>query len=184
MFAIVDIETTGLYAGANGITEIAIVLHNGVEIEGSYNTLINPRMPIQKYVQGLTGITDAMVQKAPLFSQVAPNIYNLLHNRIFVAHNVNFDYSFVKDHLAAAGYLLNAPKICTIRLAKKLFPGLPKYGLATLTKEWNIPLNGHHRALGDAQATALIFDLLLKNDRFGEIQKMLKKKPSSTSRPT
>ena len=126
MFAIVDIETTGGHASANGITEIAIVLHNGKEIEGKYQTLVNPLMPIQKYVQSLTGITDEMVSKAPLFSTVAPQIYNLLKDRVFVAHNVNFDYSFVKHQLQQEGFELDIAKLCTIRLARKIFPGLPK----------------------------------------------------------
>ncbi|MFX4512915.1 exonuclease domain-containing protein, partial [Acinetobacter baumannii] len=76
----------------------------GKEVEGKYSTLINPKVPIQKYVQGLTGITDAMVANAPAFEDVAPNIYNLLKDRVFVAHNVNFDYSFVKHQFYNAGY--------------------------------------------------------------------------------
>jgi len=121
MFAIVDIETSGGHALGHGITEIGIVLHNGKAIEGKYTTLINPKVPIQKYVQGLTGITDAMVAKAPAFEEVAPNIYNLLKDRIFVAHNVNFDYSFVKHQFQNAGYDFNTRKLCTIRLARKIF---------------------------------------------------------------
>ena len=176
MFAIVDIETTGGHAGANNITEIAIVLHNGFEVEGKYSTLVNPCMPIQKYVQGLTGITDAMVATAPKFEQLADNIFNLLKDRIFVAHNVNFDYSFVKLQLAQAGFELVTPKLCTIRLTKKIFPGLPKYGLGTVCRELNINVNDRHRASGDALATAELFSLLVKHDKSGELTKMVKKK--------
>ena len=122
MFAVVDIETTGGHANANNITEIAIVLHNGHEIEGKFTSLINPCMPIQRYVQGLTGITDAMVATAPKFEELAENIYNLLKDRIFVAHNVNFDYSFVKHQLLQAGFELTTHKLCTIRLTRKIFP--------------------------------------------------------------
>ena len=176
MFAIVDIETTGGHAGANNITEIAIVLHNGYEVEGKFSTLVNPCMPIQKYVQGLTGITDAMVATAPKFEHLADNIFNLLKDRIFVAHNVNFDYSFVKLQLAQAGYDLVTPKLCTIRLTKKIFPGLPKYGLGTVCRELNIHVNDRHRASGDALATAELFSLLVKHDKSGELNKMVKKK--------
>ena len=175
MFAVVDIETTGGHANANGITEIAIVLHNGKEIEGKFTTLINPCMPIQRYVQGLTGITDAMVAVAPKFDALAENIYNLLKDRIFVAHNVNFDYSFVKHHLAKAGFDLTTHKLCTIRLARKIFPDLPKYGLATVCRELKIELNDRHRAAGDAIATAHLFKMLIDNDTSGELQKMVKK---------
>ena len=176
MFAIVDIETTGGHAGANNITEIAIVLHNGHEVEGQFSTLVNPCMPIQKYVQALTGITNAMVADAPKFEQLAENIFNLLKDRVFIAHNVNFDYSFVKHQLAQAGFNLVTHKLCTIRLAKKIFPNLPKYGLGTVCRELNINITDRHRATGDALATAELFGLLVKHDTTGELQKMIKKK--------
>lgn len=176
MFAIVDIETTGGYASENAITEIAIVLHNGTEVEGEYQTLINPLMPIQKYVQTLTGITNAMVSNAPVFEKVASNIYNLLKDRIFIAHNVNFDYSFVKHQLRNAGYDLDVTKLCTIRLSRKIFPDLPKYGLASLCREFDINNQGRHRAAGDALATAQLFELLMKNDTSGELKNMMKPK--------
>ncbi len=176
MFAIVDIETTGGFAGANNITEIAIVLHNGKAVEGRFSTLVNPLMPIQKFVQGLTGITDAMVAEAPTFNAVAPNIYNLIKDRIFVAHNVNFDYSFVQNELKLAGYNLDTQKLCTIRLTKKVFPNLPKYGLGTVCRELNIQLENRHRAAGDAMATALLFSKIIEADTSGEMAKMIKKK--------
>ncbi len=175
MFAIIDIETTGGHSTYNGITEIAIVLHNGKEIESKYQTLVNPQIPIQRYVQSLTGITDAMVSNAPTFQTVAPKIYNLLKDRIFIAHNVNFDYAFVKQHLKQAGYEFSQPKLCTIRLARKIFPGLPKYGLESLCRELNIPNKQRHRAAGDAIATTQLFELLLKHDRSGELSKMMKR---------
>jgi len=183
MFAIVDIETTGGYAAANGITEIAIVLHNGTEVEGRYETLVNPNIAIPPYVQSLTGITNAMVATAPQFEEVAENIFNLLKDRIFVAHNVNFDYSFVKHHLAEAGYELDVPKLCTIRTARKIFPGLPKYGLGSLCTQLNIPVSNRHRAAGDAAATTILFDMLLANDSKGEIRKMMKGRNSEQYLP-
>jgi DNA polymerase-3 subunit epsilon len=176
MFAIVDIETTGGHASANGITEIAIVLHNGKEEEGRYSTLINPKIPIQKFVQSLTGITDAMVAEAPLFASVASNIYNLLKDRVFVAHNVNFDYSFVKHQLQQEGFNLDVPKLCTIRLSRKIFPGLPKYGLGALCHHFDIDNDSRHRAMGDAIATSRLFVRLVARDKSGELKKMMKKR--------
>ena len=111
-FAIVDIETTGGFPEQHGMTEIAIVLHNGTEVEGRYETLINPHQPIPPYIANMTGISDKMVSEAPSFEEVAPHIFNLLKDRIFVAHNVNFDYSFVKCHLQQAGFQLNVSKLC------------------------------------------------------------------------
>lgn len=161
MYAIVDIETTGSHAQNNGITEIAILLHNGKEIEGRYETLINPGYSIPKYVAALTGITNEMVALAPRFEEVAVNIYNLLHNRIFIAHNVNFDYSFVKYHLRRANYEWSAKKLCTLRLSRKAFAGLARYGLGSLCRELEIPIQNRHRAGGDAEATAILFEKII-----------------------
>jgi DNA polymerase-3 subunit epsilon len=183
MFAIVDIETTRGHAHNGGITEIAIVLFDGKKIEGVYETLINPQMPIQPFVQTLTGITNAMVANATLFSAVAPHIYHLLKDRIFVAHNVNFDYAFVKQHLNACGIELNTQKLCTIRLSRKIFPGLPKYGLGSICKTLQINHSQQHRASGDALATTELFKLLIQNDKSGNLQKMMKGRSIATYLP-
>ncbi|RYD72703.1 MAG: DNA polymerase III subunit epsilon, partial [Sphingobacteriales bacterium] len=99
MYAIVDIETTGGFASGNGITEIAICIHNGEKVVDRYHTLINPNQKIPVYITALTGISNAMVASAPTFEEVAAEIYAYLQDAIFVAHNVNFDYSFIKHHL-------------------------------------------------------------------------------------
>jgi DNA polymerase-3 subunit epsilon len=183
MFAIVDIETTGGFGTNNCITEIAIVLHNGTAEEGRFQTLINPQSPINWYVQNMTGITNDMVATAPKFSVVAENIYNLIKDRVFIAHNVNFDYAFVKSHLKNAGYEIDLPKICTIKLSRKIFPGLPKYGLGSLTKHFNITNNARHRAIGDAEATMKLFEIILANDAHGEVEKLTKKRKAAQYLP-
>ncbi|MGI8951733.1 MAG: exonuclease domain-containing protein [Chitinophagaceae bacterium] len=175
MYAIVDIETTGSHAHANGITEIAIVLHNGNEIEGRYETLINPQVLIPRYVASLTGISNQMVAVAPCFNEVASQIFNLLNGRIFVAHNVNFDYSFIKYHLQNAGYNWNARKLCTLRLCRKAFPGFIKYGLGHICRELKITVENRHRAGGDANATSILFDMILKKGGDKIIKDFLKK---------
>ncbi len=174
MYAIVDIETTGGHASGCGITEIAIVLHNGTAIEGKYHTLINPGQPIPRYIMALTGISNEMVYDAPRFEAVAGNIFNLLNGRIFVAHNVNFDYSFVKHHLAVSGFELDSKKLCTVRLSRKVFPGFASYSLGNLCRELQVTINNRHRALGDVLATAEVFEMLLTHDEEGIIHKMLK----------
>src|ERR1700753_1191848 len=103
MYAIVDIETTGGYAANNAITEVAIVLHDGNRELKRYETLIRPGIFIPRYVQALTGISNEMVEDAPSFDEVAPFIHEMLKDAIFVAHNVNFDYSFLKHQLNASG---------------------------------------------------------------------------------
>jgi DNA polymerase-3 subunit epsilon len=174
MYAIVDIETTGGHASANGITEIAICIHNGKKVIERYTTLINPKRDIPIYISALTGITNQMVEKAPPFEDVAHDIYHLLNNKIFVAHNVNFDYSFVRHNLLAAGYDLQSKKLCTVRLGRKIIPGLPSYSLGKLCRHLGIDNESRHRAAGDAEATAQLFSLLLKSDTQNHIPQSLK----------
>ncbi|MDB5231352.1 MAG: polymerase epsilon subunit [Chitinophagaceae bacterium] len=175
MYAIVDIETTGSHAGQNGITEIAVVLHNGLEVEGRYETLVNPGYTIPRYVAALTGITDQMVASAPRFEEVAPNLLNLLKDRIFIAHNVNFDYSFLRHQFKLANMDWNSRKLCTLRLSRKVFSGLPKYGLGHLCKQLDIPIQNRHRAGGDADATTILFEKIIAQGGEKLVKEFLKK---------
>jgi DNA polymerase-3 subunit epsilon len=175
MYAIVDIETTGGYAAAHGITEIAIRVFDGNKVTGNFETLVNPNQPIPRYIQAMTGITDEMVAAAPQFGEVAETVYSLLQDKIFIAHNVNFDYSFVKNHLEEYGFLLNSKKLCTVRLSRKIFPGFPSYSLSKLCLSLNISIKNHHRAGGDTDATLKLFKLLLENDKESFIQKSLQR---------
>jgi DNA polymerase III subunit epsilon len=175
VYAIVDIETTGTHASGNGITEIAIILHNGKEEEGRFQTLVNPQSPIPKYVSSLTGIYNHMVADAPLFSEIAPNIHSLLKGRIFVAHNVNFDYTFLRSQFKEAGYEWQARKLCTIRMVKKAFPGLKRYGLDHLCDHFGIGNEQRHRATGDALATTTLFEMVLAKGGEQIIKDFLKK---------
>ncbi|BAV05706.1 DNA polymerase-3 subunit epsilon [Filimonas lacunae] len=175
MYAIVDIETTGSHAADNGITEIAIVLHDGEKIEGRFSTLVNPLVAIPPYVVSLTGITNNMVATAPLFKDIAPNVHRLLQGRIFVAHNVNFDYSFIRHHLQAVGLHWQARKLCTLRLARAAFPGLPKYGLGHICRSLDIPVTDRHRATGDADATTILLEKIMVKGGEKLIKEFLKK---------
>lgn len=174
MYAIVDIETTGGHASANAITEVAIFVYDGSAVVEEYHTLVNPGRPIPYYIQSLTGITDEMVAEAPAFEEVASDIYGLLHDKIFVAHNVNFDYSFLQYHLATYGYELKCKKLCTVRLGRKIVPGLPSYSLGNLCRSLDIPVVQRHRAAGDAAATVRLFALLLERDTKDAIATALK----------
>ncbi|MDP4246365.1 MAG: exonuclease domain-containing protein [Bacteroidota bacterium] len=174
MYAIVDIETTGGYASNNAITELAIVLHDGIREVKRYETLVNPGMSIPRYVQALTGISDEMVADAPYFNEIAPFIHEWLKDSIFVAHNVNFDYSFVNHQLRACGFELNARKLCTIRLSRKVFPGSQGYGLGKICRHLGIEIPNRHRAGGDADATVLLFERILAAGGLEHIRTMLK----------
>ena len=175
MYAIVDIETTGGNAKTGSITEIAILITNGSEVLHSFESLVNPMQPIPLFIQNLTGITDEMVAEAPFFSQVAEQIHELLCDKIFVAHNVNFDYSFVAHQLSQHGYHLQTGKVCTVRLSRKIFENLPSYSLGNLCRSLGIKVSNRHRASGDANATTKLFMMLLQNDKENHLQGMLKK---------
>lgn len=173
MYAIVDIETTGGYASANGIIEICIKIFDGESIVEEFETLVNPDQNIPKYIQAFTGINNEMVQTAPRFEEIAEKVFTLLQGNIFVAHNVNFDYSFIKSHLEFYGYSFNEKKLCTVRLSRQIFPGLPSYSLGNLCTSLEINLNNRHRAGGDAAATVVLFKKLLDNDAKQQIQTSL-----------
>jgi DNA polymerase-3 subunit epsilon len=175
MYAIVDIETTGGYAAANGITEISIHIFDGNTVIDKFETLINPGQPIPYYITAMTGISDKLVANAPPFKEVAEKIFNILQDKIFIAHNVNFDYSFVKSHLKEAGFDLNSKKLCTVRLSRKIFPGFPSYSLGKLCQSLGITIIDRHRAGGDTAATVKVFELLLQNDKEQHIQKSLQR---------
>lgn len=175
MYAIVDIETTGGHAAANGITEIAVYIHDGSRVTRHFETLLNPNQAIPRYIKALTGIDDEMVADAPQFDEVAETLYDLLRDKIFVAHNVNFDYSFVKHHLKASGFDLNTKKICTVRLSRKVFPGLPSYSLGNLCRTLQLSIENRHRAGGDAKATVKLLEHCLDNNGELYISQMLKK---------
>ena len=175
MYAIVDIETTGGHASSNAITEIAIYVHDGDRIVRHYKTLINPQQKIPLYITALTGISNAMVASAPSFEETASEIYDLLHDNIFVAHSVNFDFSFVKHQLKQWGYELNTKKLCTVRLSRKIFPNLPSYSLGNLCRNLHIPIEDRHRADGDAKATVILFERLMQHGADVHISAMLKR---------
>lgn len=175
MYAIVDIETTGGYAAAHGITEISIHVFDGRQVIDKYETLINPQQPIPRYIQAMTGITDDMVADAPLFEDVAQDIFSMLQDKIFVAHNVNFDYSFVKSHLEQYGFNLQVRKLCTVRLSRKLLPGFSSYSLGNLCHSLGIIMQNRHRAGGDAEATVKLFTHILESDKNRFIQKSLQR---------
>ncbi len=174
LYAIVDIETTGGYAASNGITEIAVFVSDGKQVLSEFHTLLNPYYTIPRFVESLTGITNAMVESERDFKGIADELYEILRDKVFVAHNVNFDYSFVKHHFQQAGYELNCKKLCTIRLGRKVIPGLRGYGLEKICHHLGIEIEDRHRAKGDAEATVKLFHYLLGNDRDRHVQMMLK----------
>src|SRR5690606_12294137 len=132
MYAIVDIETTGGLSASNRITEVAVMVHDGYQVIEEFHTLIDPERQIPGFITGLTGISADMLKGAPIFNEIASHLYGLLADKIFVAHNVNFDYSFLKEEFRRAGFNFNRPKLCTVRLSRQICPGLKSYSLGRI----------------------------------------------------
>ena len=164
MFAIIDIETCGgKFDFPKGrITEICIIIHDGLQVTEKFSTLINPECYISPLYTNITGITNQMVANAPKFHEIANTILQLTENKIFVAHNVSFDYNFIKGEFASLGYEYEREKLCTVKLSRKLIPGKKTYSLGPLCESLGISNNARHRAEGDALATAKLFDILLQ----------------------
>jgi DNA polymerase-3 subunit epsilon len=164
MFAIIDIETCGgKYEYRRGrITEICIAIHDGLRVVEKYTTLINPECYISPYFISLSGITNEMVAKAPKFHEIAKTIIDMTEGKIFVAHNVAFDYGFIKDEFAGLGYKYKRETLCTVRLSRKLMPGKLSYSLGKLCESIGIDVQNRHRAEGDVDATIQLFDRLLE----------------------
>ena len=170
MYAIIDVETTGGSPVSEKLTEIAVFLHDGERIVDEFTTLINPEKKIPYHITSLTGITNAMVADAPKFYEVARKVVELTENSIFVAHNVSFDYEFIRNEFKRLGFNYTREKLCTVQLSRRLIPGLPSYSLGRICNYLDIQIQGRHRAAGDAYATVKLFEHLLELSRSGKEQ--------------
>ncbi|MNK33936.1 hypothetical protein D3C87_524350 [compost metagenome] len=169
MYAILDIETTGGQYNEEGITEIAIYKFDGHEVVDQFISLINPEIPIQPFVVKLTGISNAMLQSAPKFFEVAKRIIEITEGCILVAHNAQFDYRVLRTEFNRLGYNFEKLTLCTVELSQKLLPEQKSHSLGKLVRALGIPMSDRHRASGDAQATVQLFKLLLSKDTEKEI---------------
>jgi len=171
MFSIVDVETTGGIGGPTRLTEVAVFRHDGRRVVDSFHSLLNPGCAIPPFIQKLTGITDELVVDAPTFADVAADIARVTENAVFVAHNAPFDYGFLQKEFNWLDQPFERPKLCTVWLSRRIFPGLPSYSLGKLCRSLEIPVSDRHRAHGDAAATVQLFELLLHHDRHGLIRR-------------
>lgn len=149
------------------ITEVGIVLYDGQKIIKTYQSLVNPGRSIPPEITRITGITNEMVSDAPRFFEIARDIVEITEGAIFVAHNVRFDYSFLKEEFGSLGYTFTKRQLCTVRLSRKVFPNLKSYSLGNLIKHFGIKVSARHRALDDAIATTELLEKILSQD-YGE----------------
>ena len=165
VFAVVDVETTGSRPGAGDrITEVAVVLVGpGGHSETVFETLVNPERAIPAAVTRVTQITNTMVRDKPVFAEITDDLLTALSGRVFVAHNVQFDWRFLEAEVRRARDLrLDGPRVCTVKLARRLLPGLKHRGLDSVSRYFGIDIENRHRAGGDARATARVLLRLLE----------------------
>jgi len=168
-FAIIDVETTGMGIHGNRVTEIAILVHDGERVVDRFHSLVNPECSIPFSISRLTGIYDHMVADAPKFFEIAKQVIRYTEDCVFVAHNVNFDYNVIRKEFDDLGFDFKRKKLCTIRLARKLIPGLPSYSLGKLCASIGIRIRDRHRAMGDALATTELFEELISRDQGNKV---------------
>ncbi|WP_445747557.1 exonuclease domain-containing protein [Polaribacter sp.] len=183
MFSVVDIETTGNGYKGQKITEISIFLFDGKKVVDEFTTLVNPEQNIPPFITNLTGIDNVMVRNAPKFYEIAKKVAEFTQDTIFVAHNVNFDYNIIQDEFKSLGFDFKRKKLCTVRLSRKIIPGLKSYSLGAICSAENIPIHGRHRAKGDAEATTELFRRLIERDDHFIINSFLNSKSRQATLP-
>ena len=188
-YVVFDIETTGLSAINDKITEIgAIRVVNG-EIKDTYSQLVNPERSIPEFITNLTGITDEMVKDKPAISEVIVDFNNFIRDDVLVAHNAIFDIGFIRQNMRLNDLKLNNPVLDTLELSRTVFPDLKNHKLNNVAKHLGVSLENHHRAVDDATATAEIFiktmDLLNEKNinTFSEINRLNSENDSLRDRP-
>lgn len=162
-FVVVDLETTGDAPIFGAITEIGAVRLERGRVTGEFQRLINPGRPIQPFVVGLTGITDAMVAGAPRIRDVLPEFLEFAGDAVLVAHNAQFDVGHLDAvHQLVFGRPLDRPSVCTLKLARRLMPELTHRNLDAVSAALGLGGADRHRALGDARITADVLSIFLE----------------------
>lgn len=148
----VDIETNGLNHLKGRVVEVAAIRVENGEVTREFHTLIDPGTPLPQFITSLTGITPADLTDAPLFLAIADQLHEVLDGAVFVAHNVRFDYSFLKQEFKRIGKSFTPRQLCTVRLSRALYPEHRSHKLASLIERHNLQVSARHRAYDDAHA--------------------------------
>jgi DNA polymerase III epsilon subunit family exonuclease len=158
-FVVVDVEATGAKTPPNRLIELGAYRIRGGKIVDKFLQLVNPEIPIPRFVCTLTGISNEMVKRAPLFAEVAPRWLDFVSDSVLIAHNAPFDTSFLNHEISRVypGHRMVNPHLCTVRLSRRVLPDIANHRLDTLADHFSIPIVSRHRAGSDAQATAEIF---------------------------
>jgi len=162
-FVVVDVEATGAKTPPNRLIELGAYRIRGGRIVDKFLSLVNPEIPIPRFVAVLTGISNDMVKRAPVFADVAPQWLDFVSDSVLVAHNAPFDTSFLHHDISRVypGHRMVNPHLCTVRLSRRTLPDLLNHRLDTIANHFSIPIISRHRAGSDALATAEIFIRIL-----------------------
>ena len=187
-FVVVDVETTGMSAHEDRMTEIAMMkVRNGVLID-EFSTLVNPLVTISNFITDLTGIDNLMVQDAPTAREIMPDVAEFLRDSVFVAHNAAFDWGFVSQAARRErGIELENPQLCTVKLSRRILPMLTSRSLGPVAQFLEVNIPQRHRASGDAYATALILikvlSFLKKKNAIQTVEELLRYQNSGRAVP-
>jgi DNA polymerase III epsilon subunit family exonuclease len=193
-FVVVDVEATGAKTPPNRLIELGAYRIRGGRIVDKFLSLVNPEIPIPRFVMALTGISNDMVKSAPVFAEVAPRWLDFVSDSVLIAHNAAFDTSFLNHEISRVypGHRMFNPHLCTVRLSRRVLPDLNNHRLDTIANHFSIPIISRHRAGSDALATAEIFLLLLsrleeehgvkdlaaaRNFQFSELKPVVEQEP-------
>ena len=189
-FVVFDIETTGLSSINDSIIEIGAVKIKDCRIVDTFETFVNPQIHISNFITKLTGITDDMVKRYPPIDEVLPKFLEFIKGSTLVAHNANFDVTFIKTKAKNLGIEVDNPVLDTLELSRHMYENLKNYKLDTVAQHLGVSLENHHRAVDDARATAEIFlksiNKLKENgiEKVNEINSYLKNKVDIKKMPT
>lgn len=178
-FTFVDVETTGASARFGRIIEIGIVRVEKGEVVKVYESLVNPGTALPEFITKLTGIEEKDLLKAPSFDDIKDEVLELFEDSLFVAHNVAFDYSFLKQEFKRAGYGFNSERMCTVKFSRSLYPQYKRHNLTELINRFDFKCERRHRALDDAKVlwdfVSLVNEKFSKNELYTAMLKCITK---------
>jgi len=180
----IDVETSGLNAAYNRIIEIGVLKVTGGQLVHEFNTLINPRGFVDPFIENMTGIYGADLEDAPYFEDIAEELSKILEDSIFVAHNARFDYGFIRSEFRRAGIKYKSPHMCTVKLARLLYPNQKKYNLDSIIEKFGLTCANRHRAYDDAKVLYEFYNIAqreIKSELFDQAVGIVLKKPALPS---
>ena len=181
--AYVDLETTGARPTRDRITEIGILLVDDGVVSQQWSSLVNPGISIPPQIQHLTGINNEMVQDAPDFPALAEELLGLLEERVFVAHNVRFDYGFLRNEFRRLGCDIRYPALCTVKLSRQLEPQHKRHNLDSLIERHDLHMQSRHRALDDARVLPELVNSLTRTHGWPAVESAMMKQLRRSSLP-